>query len=332
MSLIRKWIRYRRHILLSIFIILAVLAIILAYALPSALDSKPKKIIVISKSSDMQVAFWWSLNNGIEAAAKETGALCEYRAPAIEAEIDLQIDMVYQAIAEKPDAIILAATDYERLTDAAQAVKDAGILLVTLDSNLSDSKGRLETFFVATDNYEAGLKAGRAMRDLIPKDKKVAVISPLILTNSSQNRDRGVRDGMNPETRILPTYDAGGSYDAAFAYVTELLADPDIGGIIGLNENTTVGAARAIEAAGAQKRIKLVGFDSSYEQISYLERGILSATVIQRPFNMGYLSIVKTLDALRGRSIESFVDTGSILITKDTIYLEENEKLLFPFE
>ncbi len=311
---------------------LTVLALVLLVIGLSTTRHEPKKIIIISKTSDMGIAFWWSLNSGVEAAAKEFGVPCEYRAPAVESEVDLQISLVRQAITERPDAIILAATDYERLAEPAREVVAAGIKLVMMDSTAAGGTGRIGSSFVATDNVAAGLKAGQTMRRLLPKGKRVAIISPLITTNSSKDRDAGARAGLDPAIEVLPTVDSSGSADIAYAKVKILLQDASIGGYVCLNEYSTVGAARAIRETGLAGQVVLVGFDSSQQQIADLESGLLSATVIQRPFNMGYLAVARTIDLLKGRRIDPFYDTGSILITKENMYLEENEKLLFPFQ
>lgn len=58
--------------------------------------------------------------------------------------------------------------------------------------------------------------------------------------------------------------------------------------IVGLNEYSAVGAARAVKALGKTDQIRMGSIDSSMEQIQYLEAGIYEALVIQKPFNMGY--------------------------------------------
>ena len=100
--------------------------------------------------------------------------------------------------------------------------------------------------------------------------------------------------------------------------------------IVGLNEYSAVGAARAVKALGKTDQIRMGSIDSSMEQIQYLEAGIYEALVIQKPFNMGYLGVETAVNAVRGRKIAKSTDSGSELITKENMYTEENQKLLFP--
>ena len=102
-------------------------------------------------------------------------------------------------------------------------------------------------------------------------------------------------------------------------------------GILALNEVSTVGAGRALRDLSLGGKVRLVGFDSSLFEIKLIEEGILDATVIQQPFNMGYRSVRAARDAVDGRKPETFIDTGSILITAENLYTPENQKILFPF-
>ena len=61
--------------------------------------------------------------------------------------------------------------------------------------------------------------------------------------------------------------------------------------IVGLNEYSAVGAARAVLELGLSDQIYMAGIDSSLEQIQLLEAGVYEALAIQKPFNMGYLGV-----------------------------------------
>lgn len=52
-------------------------------------------------------------------------------APPSEKKVDEQMELVEKAIHEKPDVIVLAAADYQRLAPLARKAKENGILLLT---------------------------------------------------------------------------------------------------------------------------------------------------------------------------------------------------------
>ena len=105
---------------------------------------------------------------------------------------------------------------------------------------------------------------------------------------------------------------------------------PDIDLVAGLNEYSAVGAARAIKEKGRQD-IRVVGIDSSLEEIQFLEEGIFEIIVIQNPFKMGYLGVEAAASLLNGEKVVKHIDSGCELISNDSVYTEENQKLLFPF-
>ena len=74
----------------------------------------------------------------------------------------------------------------------------------------------------------------------------------------------------------------------------------------------------------------MAGIDSSVEQIQLLEEGVYEALAIQKPFNMGYLGVETAVKLLEGEQVETYINSGSELVTKENMYTEENQKLLFP--
>ncbi len=106
---------------------------------------------------------------------------------------------------------------------------------------------------------------------------------------------------------------------------------PDITVIAGLNQYASVWAGTAVKELGLEGSIKIIGFDNAREQIKYLEEGIYEAIVIQKAFNMGYLGVESAVKLIRGEKVKSEIDSGSTLITRDNMYSNLNQKLLFPF-
>lgn len=101
--------------------------------------------------------------------------------------------------------------------------------------------------------------------------------------------------------------------------------------IAALNEYSSVGAAKAVKELKLEKEILVIGFDNSIEEVKLLEEGVLNGIVIQKPFNMGYFGVEQAVKIIKGEKYTEYLDCGSELITKEYMYTEENEKMLFPF-
>ncbi|WP_313996846.1 substrate-binding domain-containing protein [uncultured Paenibacillus sp.] len=328
----------RKGTLIRSLTVLAAGAALLAAALywiPELRGGSPDRtrITVIIKSQTQSMEFWEVLSDGVEVAAREFDVDVDIVGPDRETQIERQIELVEQALRDKPDAVVMAATDYNRLVPYAERVDAAGIPVLTVDSALNSDVTRS---FIATDNMEAGRKVGMKMAELAgdrPRSK-IAIISFVRGTSSQIDRELGVRAVLEDDERfeIVGTYYSDGDEEKAYETTKQLLLKhTDLTGIVGLNEPSSVGAGRAIKELGAVGRITLVGFDSSIDEVKLLEEGVMQATVVQRPFNMGYLGVKTAVEVLRGVKVPKRIDTGSVVITKDNIYEEENQKLLFPF-
>ncbi|QMV44179.1 substrate-binding domain-containing protein [Cohnella cholangitidis] len=314
----------------AIFLILAVIAGLL-YGFNGLSDKKQLDITVIIKSTDASIEFWEVLVDGIHEASQEFDTNVQVWGSKTETDVEEQIALVEKAIHDRPDAIVLAANDYDLLVPVAEKVKKNGIDLIIVDSGIRSDVARS---IVATDNVKAGKEAGQAMKQQLAGPAKVAIISYVKNAASHIDREKGVREILagNPNIELLDTFYVEGSEQNAYFMAKEILSKyPDMLGIVGLNEPTTVGAGRAIQELELKDRVKLIGFDSSFNEIKLLDEGVIQATVIQRPFQMGYLSIKTAVEAARGEQIPDRIDTGSLLITKQNMYEEENQKLLFPF-
>ncbi|RTE02246.1 substrate-binding domain-containing protein [Paenibacillus whitsoniae] len=301
------------------------------WLLSRSLAPRNEAIVLIPKTTDPRVEFWQVLNQGVMAAAKEYKADIQIKGASAESQIDEQIKIVEETIAEKPKAIILAASDYNRLVPTAKKVIDAGITLITVDSGLA---GGVSASLIATDNYAAGRNLVETMRGYVQGPATYAIVSFVKTSDTQIDRENGVRDGLkgDPSATVIETLYSNNSEDEAYKLTKQLLQErSDIRGIFGLNEVSTIGAARALKEMDPGRTIKLVGFDNSMNEVSFMEAGILQATVVQKPFNMGYLAVKTALQAHRGDPVSRKIDTGSELITKENMYTNENQKLLFPF-
>jgi len=287
-------------------------------------------VVVILKTTGPHMEFWQIVRAGIQAAASELNVDPMVVGPRFERDIDQQIEILAGVVEQRPDAILLAASDYNRLVPYVEAARESGITVVTLDSALNSD---IPVSFVATDNVAAGAEAGNEIDRLVPERRQIAIISHIRGVATAIDREAGVLQALAhrpPEDLLGPFYVQN---DLELAYETTvglIERHPNLRGIVALNENSTVGAGRAIRDLELASRIALVGFDNSKEEIEFLEDGVVKALVVQRPFNMGYVGITTLVEALRGESVGPIIYTDAVLVRKKEMFTEENQKLLFP--
>lgn len=322
----RKWV----IVLLAVAVLVP--AGIIAWPRLSGLLESPgeEHVYVVLKTTGPHMEFWQIVRAGIQAAAAELDVEPVIVGPEWETDVDLQIEILEQVVDEEPDGVLLAASDFNRLVAPAEEAALRGITIVTLDSALNSD---VPVSFVATDNVAAGAKAGQEIARLVPPDRAVALVSHIRGVATAIDREQGTLLALDDrsEDLVLGPYYSQNDPGLAYEITMNLMRDiPHLGGIVAMNENSTVGVARALRDTGAYDRIHLVGFDNSQEEIEHLEDGVVKALVVQRPFNMGYLGIRTVVQAVRGEEVEPVIYTGSVLVRRDTMFTEENQKLLFP--
>nr|WP_202621630.1 substrate-binding domain-containing protein [Anaerocolumna sedimenticola] len=291
---------------------------------------EPIKIIYIPKIIDDTNEFWSALIGGAEMAAKEFNVDLNVVAPDAEEDYERQNELIDWAIRQNPDAIALSPADYSETTAMAKEIVKNKIKLIFIDSTVNEN---VQDALVATDNYLAGKKMGEFMKTFVNKDTKIAIVGHVKTASTAIEREKGLRFGLgSDEKRIVDVVFCDSEFGKAYNLTMDLLKEyPDITMIAGLNEYSSVGAARAIKRLGLSGKVKVIGFDSSIEEIELLEEGVFQGIIIQKSFNMGYLGIEEAVKLVKGKKVEQNVDSGSQLITKDNMYTEENQKLLFPF-
>lgn len=312
-------------------IILLFGSLLILFVTGNPTPSKKLTISVILKTIDTNMEFWQVVKSGMQVAATENGVELEITGPWVESDIEGQITIMRQVLKNKPKVIILSATDYNKLVPLVQDAHKMGIPVVTLDSGVNSD---IPVTFVATNSVEAAEKLALYASGILKPGKPIAIINHVPGATTAMEREQGVRMVFEKENKnpILGTWFTDNFQERAYTITTDLITKhKDLAAILAMNEISVIGAAQAIEQAGMAGKVKLFGFDNSLSEIQFMERGVLQATVIQKPFNMGYLAIKAAIAAVNKIKQARFIDTGSVLITPNNMYLPENQKLLFPF-
>lgn len=322
----KKW-------LISLLLVLVIFILAGNYLYEKKSDQKKEKLIYIPKTVDGTNDFWTSLILGTKMAAKEYGADLTILAPEREQDVKRQNELLQQAIEEKPDAILISPSSFTDSDELLKKAKKAGISIVYIDSY---TKENLQEFTVATDNLEAGRKLGEYARRLIEDEKEaqIAIVSHVKGVSTAVEREQGFREGLGElGENVVEVVYCDSQFEKAYELTQELLKKyPHLKLIAGMNEYSSVGAARAIRDAGAVQKVKVVGIDSSKEAVQLMEEGVFSGLVIQKAFKMGYIGVREAIRMIYGEKVEKNIDSGSELVTLENMYSSEIEKLLFPFD
>ncbi|MCL1795330.1 MAG: substrate-binding domain-containing protein [Clostridia bacterium] len=274
--------------------------------------------LVYLVTMDRMDQHWVAVDEGAAAMAAALGIGYKWDAPDVKDNAK-QIEVLNNAVSEGASLILLAATDPVAISKAVQEAKEAGVKVIYVDSP-ADEKA-IAT--LSTNNENAGFLAGQTMIAYLDaaghSAGKLAIISVNTATNSTMLRERGFRAAIAADGRfeILETEykdgDAAASQEAATNFIN---ANPDLVGLFGANEGSTVGVGNAIKGAGDDSIIG-VGFDKSDAILGLLDDGSLKAAMAQNPFTMGYLGMAQAYAALNDLSTgPAVIDTGVAVLEK----------------
>lgn len=320
--------------LIKIFMIIIIFCIIITINMfhkkISIIDEyKKKDVYLILKVKDGD--YWNTIKIGAETAAKEFNINLIFIAPDDEEDVAGQIRLVKSAIKNSADAIVLAASDYEELTDVIQIAQLKGIPVIAIDSEVDTKRYKS---FIGTDNFEAGRKAALKLIDIAGKNCNVAIISFIKGAGNGDMRESGFLNEVakHPNIRVVAKEYGLSDVTLSAALTRKVLKEVSrVDAVVALNTISSIGVAKAVEQMDLKGKIKVITFDSTQKEIEYLEKGTIQATVVQNPFSMGYLGIKYAYDSLNGERIPRRVDTGSKVIDIENMYNPENQKIIFSF-
>jgi len=287
-------------------------------------------IAVIPKGTTHE--FWKAIHAGAVQASRELGVEVIWKGPQKEDDRAQQIIVVEDFISRGVDGIVLAPLDDRALCRPVQDAVREGIPVVIIDSGL---QGEDYVSFVATDNYKGGILAAQRLGEIVGGKGNIFLIRYQEGSASTTKRESGFLDTITSDfpniSLLVHDQHAGATTETAYQLAENLLGRfPEVDGIFCPNESSTFGTLRALQESGLAGKVKFVGFDSSPKLVQALSEGQIHGLVLQNPMKMGYLGVKQMVSYLKGEKIESRVDTGVYLATRENMDKPEIKALLWP--
>ncbi|WP_457935744.1 substrate-binding domain-containing protein [Mesorhizobium sp. 10J20-29] len=279
--------------------------------------------------------FFVKMKEGAEAKAGELGVSLKSYAGKVDGDHESQVAAIEACVADGAKGILLTASDTKAIVDAVKNARDAGVLVIALDTPLDPIDAADATF--ATDNFKAGLLIGQwAKAKLGDKaaDAKIAMLD-LAISQPSVDvlRDQGFLQGFGidlgdpnkwgdeTDPRIVGNEVTAGNEEGGLTAMESLLAkDPDINVVYTINEPAAAGAFEALKAAG-KTDVLIVSVDGGCPGVADVKEGVIGATSQQYPLLMASLGIEAIAKYAADGSLpattegKDFFDTGVALIT-----------------
>ena len=302
----------------------------------SAQSPATEPLLVGLVVKDLDNPFFVKMIEGAQAKADELGIQLQALAGETSADNEGQVAHIENLIAAGAKGILLTASDSKGIVPTVQKARDAGLLVIALDTTLDPVDAAQATF--ATDNRLAGKLIGQwaaaQLGDGVATAKVAAINDSTLQTSVDVQRNQGFMEGfgidvvdpnlMGDETdpRIVGQDVSNGTQELGRPAMENLLTtDPGINVLHTINEPTATGAYLAIEAAGLQDQITVVSVDGSCSGVQAVKDGQIGATAMQFPLLMASLGVEAIAKYAADGTLPApsegldFYNTGVVLIT-----------------
>jgi ribose transport system substrate-binding protein len=273
--------------------------------------------------------YWVNTRHGAVAGGAAAHVKVLTEAGQSDTQIDQQINIVQDMIAEKVSAIVIAPTDSELLQPVLDQAVKKKIHVVLFDSPIPGWKP--QTGFVGTANRAGGLKMGRYLAKVIPHGT-LAIIRGIPGSQVDIDRVDGVLAGIKGSgIKVVKQVAANFDREQAVGAMEDILqTNPNVSAVFCANDQMALGALQSLDANNATSRVKLVGFDGAVEATQQIIAGKMFATIAQDPYGMAKIAVQEAVEVAHGRKVPKNVNTGDPLITRKnaSAYLKEVEKKL----
>lgn len=262
--------------------------------------------------------------NGAREKAKELGVNIDVQAGDQHASAAAQLTIVENMIANGVDGIVIVPSSSEGLETALKKCKEAGIPIVNADTRLNEEVVKNAGYdaipFYGTDNYAGAKLAGEYVKENLPAGCVTAILTGIEGQQNTADRRNGFVDGAGDHIKVVAEQTANWEVDQGYTAAQNILsANPDLQLFFCSNDNMGIGALRAVQEAGKQEQVKIIGFDAVSEALNLVESGDFLCTVAQFPAEMGILGVENVYKMVQGETPETYVDTGCKLILTDNV-------------
>ncbi|MBS8226905.1 sugar ABC transporter substrate-binding protein [Vannielia litorea] len=260
--------------------------------------------------------FFVKMKEGATAAAEANGINLATYAGKIDGDVESQVAAVETCIASGAKGILITPTDSRALTPVINQAREAGALVIALDTPFEPADVADATF--ATDNFQAGVLIGQWAAATLGDEAANAKIALLDLNASEISvdylRDGGFLQGFGidikdptdigdeDDPRIVGHDVTNGNEEGGRTAMENLLQiDPEINVVYTINEPAAAGAYEALKSVGRENDVLIVSVDGGCPGVQNVSEGVIGATSMQFPLLMASLGI---------EAIATFAETG----------------------
>lgn len=311
---------------------LIICAVATAVIAGSAAQAADKVFALVPKA--MNNPFFDLARDGCKKAEAElSGVECLYIGPGEHTEQE-QVQIVQDLITRGVDGIAVSPSNAPAIARALQKAVDAGIPVMTWDSDILTKDKALRATYVGTKNYDIGVNLAKITQKLKPKGGSICLQTGGASAANHNERLQGIRDtlagindttppgktlnGQNGWSEVagcpLITDDDGGKAVQGLSDILNKYTDLDAfistGAFTQWSDNAYRQAVAPHQSRLDSGKTIIVVADTLPMQMEQLKDGVAHGNVGQRPYEMGYKAMYILKDIAAGKTVADPIYTG----------------------
>ena len=301
---------------------------------PIADTGGKKRLILLTNTF---TPFWSAGRVGVETFAKEYLGETDLIATleANDGTVKGQIDKLRQYGTQNDVAgVAVSVTDADNaaLADEMRKLRDKGVFVLTVDSDLDPKKFRDARYaYLGTNNVFGGEMLGRCAKILRPDGGGYVTFVGQSGAQNAIERISGVGMGAGEKFKKLDSMSDEGDRSRARENVRNAIRNhAELNCLAGIWSYNAPAIVDVVKELKKREEMAVVCFDAEPQAIRHLENGMIDALVVQNPYQMGYQSMKllaalvqddkKTIQELLpdyGKPDGDIIDTGIKVIAPD---------------
>jgi len=286
------------------------------------------KMVFIPFAPDTVSSAW---SQGIAEVLK-TQQIIDYQLLDGQSKVDVQINLMDNAITQGVDAIFLQPVDSVAVGPSIKKAKEAGIPVITLNIDSTEA----HAVHVEMNHYFGAIAIAEKMGEMMGGKGNVIILNapPGIIIRDQ--RTNGFKKGLEKYPNIKIVADQSADWDrkkAQDVLSALMISNKEINGVYGVNDEMALGAVDVLKSKSLVGKVFVFGNDGEKDALRSIEAGELSGTQYTDVFQQGrFAASAAIVMATGGVNAQAFQQQSHLLmpyfiLTKDnTAQIQANQR------
>ncbi len=262
------------------------------------------------------------MEKGALDAGTKLGADVTVKAPASEADVSVQIQLLNGMASQGFDAIVIVPANKDALAAPAAAIAAKGVKVVVLESPLSGDKWPV---FVATDHAAAGEAAGGLLASLVGDGDEVSFLNAAQTNSATTSREKAAMAKfrqMRPKNvvhaDIYASSESGTEPEKARLLLTQY---PATKAVFSSGTAGTLAMLKVLQEQNRAGGVKLVGFgfNLNNDVATAIAGGKMHGWIAWQPRELGAHGVEAACALVKGEKVPAVVDTAFVVVTPSNL-------------